>query len=266
MGPMGPMRPMGRLGLAVHLVKAQVRGTRRGWRGSWRDGGWRGGRSGRVLLWARSCSNGWGGRSTSGVTSTGRDRWEPITRVRIAGDQVRITVMDGVTYVAGYVDAVRCRRRGRPGGHHRRGPGRAAATDRLGRLHLLAAELARDVLEHRANRLAAAGGDGRSPKVAGPRSNSTRAGWRSSCSGRSSCRRSRSRRRSRRAGHSRCPAARPSLRGLSHVAAADFGRKRRSRGTVAATGGEPGGDSQHEGRDRGEHAELHRPTPSGELL
>jgi hypothetical protein len=40
----------------------------------------------------------------------GRDRWEPITRVRIAGDQVRITVPDGVTYVAGYVDAVRCRR------------------------------------------------------------------------------------------------------------------------------------------------------------
>jgi hypothetical protein len=43
----------------------------------------------------------------------GRDRWEPITRVRIAGDQVRITVTDGVTYVAGYVDAVRCRRPGR---------------------------------------------------------------------------------------------------------------------------------------------------------
>jgi hypothetical protein len=42
----------------------------------------------------------------------GRDRWEPITRVRIAGDQVRITVPDGVTYVVGYVDAVRCRRPG----------------------------------------------------------------------------------------------------------------------------------------------------------
>jgi hypothetical protein len=30
--------------------------------------------------------------------------------VRIKGDQVSITVADGVTYVAGYVDAVRCRR------------------------------------------------------------------------------------------------------------------------------------------------------------
>jgi hypothetical protein len=40
----------------------------------------------------------------------GRERWEPITQVRIAGDQVRITVTDGATYVAGYVDAVRCRR------------------------------------------------------------------------------------------------------------------------------------------------------------
>jgi hypothetical protein len=52
-----------------------------------------------------------------GGDEQGRDRWEPITRVRIAGDQVRITVTDGVTYVAGYVDAVRCRRPGttRPG-------------------------------------------------------------------------------------------------------------------------------------------------------
>jgi hypothetical protein len=41
----------------------------------------------------------------------GRERWEPIVRVRIKGDQVRITAADGVTYVAGYVDAVRCRRR-----------------------------------------------------------------------------------------------------------------------------------------------------------
>jgi hypothetical protein len=47
-----------------------------------------------------------------GGDEQGRDRWEPITRVRIAGDQVRITVTDGVTYVAGYVDAVRCRRPG----------------------------------------------------------------------------------------------------------------------------------------------------------
>lgn len=34
----------------------------------------------------------------------GRERWEPIVGVRI-------TVADGVTYVTGYVDAVRCRRR-----------------------------------------------------------------------------------------------------------------------------------------------------------
>jgi hypothetical protein len=52
-----------------------------------------------------------------GGDEQGHERWEPITRVRIAGDQVRITVTDGVTYVAGYVDAVRCRRPGtdRPG-------------------------------------------------------------------------------------------------------------------------------------------------------
>jgi hypothetical protein len=41
----------------------------------------------------------------------GSERWEPITGVRIKGDQVRITVEGGVTYVTGYVDAVRCRRR-----------------------------------------------------------------------------------------------------------------------------------------------------------
>jgi hypothetical protein len=40
----------------------------------------------------------------------GHERWEKITRVQIAGDKVRITVADGVTYVAGYVDAVHCRR------------------------------------------------------------------------------------------------------------------------------------------------------------
>ena len=52
-----------------------------------------------------------------GGDEQGRDRWAPITRVRIAGDQVRITVTDGGTYVAGYVDAVRCRRpgTGKPG-------------------------------------------------------------------------------------------------------------------------------------------------------
>ena len=41
----------------------------------------------------------------------GHERWEPIVGVRIKDDQVRITVADGVTYVTGYVDAVRCRRR-----------------------------------------------------------------------------------------------------------------------------------------------------------
>jgi hypothetical protein len=46
-----------------------------------------------------------------GGDGLGRERWEPIVRVRINGDQVRITVADGVTYVTGYVDAVRCRRR-----------------------------------------------------------------------------------------------------------------------------------------------------------
>jgi hypothetical protein len=46
-----------------------------------------------------------------GGDGQGRERWEPIVRVRIRGNQVRITVADGVTYVAGYVDAVRCRRR-----------------------------------------------------------------------------------------------------------------------------------------------------------
>jgi hypothetical protein len=40
----------------------------------------------------------------------GQERWEKIARVRIAGDKVRITAADGVTYVTGYVDAVRCRR------------------------------------------------------------------------------------------------------------------------------------------------------------
>jgi hypothetical protein len=82
----------------------------------------------------------------------GHERWEPIARVRISGDQVRITAADGVTYVAGYVDAVRCRR-----------PALAQSEAGLGALHLLAAELARDVLEHRADRLTATGGDGRGP-------------------------------------------------------------------------------------------------------
>ena len=45
-----------------------------------------------------------------GADEDGHERWEPIARVRIAGDQVRITVASGVTYVTGYVDAVRCRR------------------------------------------------------------------------------------------------------------------------------------------------------------
>lgn len=40
----------------------------------------------------------------------GRDRWELIVRVRIRGDQVRISAADGATYVVGYTDAVRCRR------------------------------------------------------------------------------------------------------------------------------------------------------------
>lgn len=46
-----------------------------------------------------------------GGDGLGHERWEPIVTVRINGDQVRITVADGVTYVTGYVDAVRCRRR-----------------------------------------------------------------------------------------------------------------------------------------------------------
>ena len=46
-----------------------------------------------------------------GGDGRGRERWEPIEQVKISGDQVRITVADGVTYVTGYVDAVRCRRR-----------------------------------------------------------------------------------------------------------------------------------------------------------
>ena len=45
-----------------------------------------------------------------GGDQDGGERREPITRVRVAGDQVRITAADGVTYVTGYVDAVRCRR------------------------------------------------------------------------------------------------------------------------------------------------------------
>lgn len=40
----------------------------------------------------------------------GVERWEPITRVRIAGDRVLLTVADGTTYATGYTDAVRCRR------------------------------------------------------------------------------------------------------------------------------------------------------------
>jgi len=40
----------------------------------------------------------------------GDERWEKIARVRLAGDKVRITVAGGVTYVTGYVDAVRLRR------------------------------------------------------------------------------------------------------------------------------------------------------------
>jgi hypothetical protein len=45
-----------------------------------------------------------------GQDSDGRERWEPITAVRIAGDRVMLTVADGTTYVTGYTDAVRCRR------------------------------------------------------------------------------------------------------------------------------------------------------------
>jgi hypothetical protein len=44
-----------------------------------------------------------------GGDDQGYERWEKIAQVRIAGDKVRITVADGVTYVTGYVDAVRCR-------------------------------------------------------------------------------------------------------------------------------------------------------------
>ena len=45
-----------------------------------------------------------------GGNGAGGERWEPITRVRIRGDQVLLTVADGTTYRAGYSDAVRCRR------------------------------------------------------------------------------------------------------------------------------------------------------------
>ena len=39
----------------------------------------------------------------------GDDDWAAITDVRIRGDDVLITVDDGRTFRAGYVDAVRCR-------------------------------------------------------------------------------------------------------------------------------------------------------------
>jgi hypothetical protein len=45
-----------------------------------------------------------------GDDGQGRERWEPITGVRITGDRVLITVTDGTTYATGYADAVRCRR------------------------------------------------------------------------------------------------------------------------------------------------------------
>ncbi len=45
-----------------------------------------------------------------GGNGSGGERWEPISRVRITGDQVLLTVADGTTYRAGYTDAVRCRR------------------------------------------------------------------------------------------------------------------------------------------------------------
>lgn len=45
-----------------------------------------------------------------GDDGQGRERWEPITDVRITGDRVLITVTDGTTYATGYADAVRCRR------------------------------------------------------------------------------------------------------------------------------------------------------------
>ena len=45
-----------------------------------------------------------------GGNGSGGERWEPISWVRITGDQVLITVADGTTYRAGYTDAVRCRR------------------------------------------------------------------------------------------------------------------------------------------------------------
>jgi hypothetical protein len=56
-----------------------------------------------------------------GDDGQGGQRWEPITGVRISGDQVLITVSDGTTYATGYTDAVRCRRRlprPGPGGPH----------------------------------------------------------------------------------------------------------------------------------------------------
>ena len=39
----------------------------------------------------------------------GADQWALITDVHIRGDDVLITVEDGTTFRAGYVDAIRCR-------------------------------------------------------------------------------------------------------------------------------------------------------------
>jgi hypothetical protein len=50
-----------------------------------------------------------------GGDGSGGERWEPISWVRVAGDQVLLTVADGTTYRAGYTDAVRCRRPPGPG-------------------------------------------------------------------------------------------------------------------------------------------------------
>jgi hypothetical protein len=51
-----------------------------------------------------------------GHDAEGGERWEPITGVRVTGNQVQITVADGTTYAAGYTDAVRCRKPERSGG------------------------------------------------------------------------------------------------------------------------------------------------------
>ncbi len=44
----------------------------------------------------------------------GAGQWALFTDVHIGGDQVLITVEDGTMFRAGYVDAIRCRKSGRP--------------------------------------------------------------------------------------------------------------------------------------------------------